>query len=77
MTVEAIKEAIAELPDEERAALASWLMTHEYDKWDKQMVEDFSPGGRGSHLVEKISRQIDEGKFRPMGEGFRQRQNRP
>ena len=77
MTVEAIKEAIAELPDEERAALASWLMTHEYDKWDKQMVEDFSSGGRGSHLVEKINRQIDEGKFQPMGEGFRQRQNRP
>ena len=76
MTVEAIKEAIAELPDEERAALASWLMIQEYDKWDKQMVEDFSPRGRGSHLVEKVNRQIDEGKFRPMGEGFRQRQNR-
>jgi len=77
MTVEAIKEAIAELPEEERASLASWIAERENDEWDKQMVKDFSPGGRGSHLVDKINRQIDEGKFRPMSEGFRERHNRP
>ena len=76
MTVEAIKEAIAELSDEERAAIASWIVEHEYDEWDKQMVRDFFPGGRGAHLVDKINRQIDEGKFRPMSEGFRARRNR-
>ena len=77
MTVEAIKEAIAELPEEERAVLASWLMEHEYDAWDKQMVKDFSPGGRGRHVVEQINRQIDAGEFRPMSERFRERQKRP
>ena len=71
MTVEAIKEAIGELSEEDRLSLASWIVEHEYDEWDRQMVKDFSPGGRGSHLVEKINRQIDEGK------GFRERQNRP
>ena len=74
MTVEALKEAIAELSEEERAAMASWIVEHEYDEWDKQMVKDFSPGGRFSHLVEEINRQIDEGQFRPMSEGFGERQ---
>lgn len=77
MTVEAIKQAIAGLSTEERIGLAAWMVEHEYDDWDRQMVEDFSPGGRGFPLVEKVNRQIDEGKFRPMSEGFRTRQNRP
>ena len=77
MTVEAIKAAIAGLTEEERASLASWIVEHEYDEWDQQMVKDFSPGGRGSPLVEEINQQIDDGKFRPMREGFRERQNRP
>jgi len=58
MTVDAIKEAIAELPEDERHSLAAWLNLLEYDEWDKQMVEDFSPGGRGYHLVEKVKRDI-------------------
>jgi hypothetical protein len=40
-----------------------------------QMVRDFSPAGRGGHLAAKINRQIDEGKFRPMSERFRECQN--
>jgi hypothetical protein len=76
-SVEAIKGAIAELAAEERADLASWFMEHEYDAWDKQMAEDFSPGGRGAHVVEQVNRQIDAGQFRPMSEGFRERQHRP
>ena len=55
MTVEAIKAAIAELPKDERHSLALWT---------------FSPGGRGYHLVEKVKRDIAEGKARPMEEGF-------
>ena len=35
MTVEAIKEAIAELPERERAALAAWLIEQGYDEWDQ------------------------------------------
>ena len=75
MTVEAIKAAISELTEEEHTAIASWIVEHEYDAWDRQMVKDFSPGGRGEHLVEKINRQIDEGKFRPMSEGFGERRS--
>jgi hypothetical protein len=70
MTVEAIKEAIAGLPEEERHSLAVWLNEMDYDEWDKEMVNDFSPGGRGYHLVEKVKRDIAEGEARPMEEGF-------
>jgi hypothetical protein len=70
MTVEAIKEAIAELPEDERHSLAAWLNEIEYDDWDKQMVKDFSPGGRGMAWVENVKREIAEGKASPLEEGL-------
>ena len=73
MTVEAIKDAIAGLPAEERHSLAAWLNELEYDAWDREMVKDFSPGGRGAALAERVKRQIAEGKARPMEEGFAER----
>jgi hypothetical protein len=69
MTIEAIKSAIAALPNEERHSLASWLNELEYDAWDKQMVQDFSPGGRGVTLVDKVKREISEGRTIPLLEG--------
>jgi hypothetical protein len=65
MTVEAIKEAIAQLPEYERHSLAAWLNELDYDDWDKQMVVDFSAGGRGMTLVEVIKREIALGKSAP------------
>lgn len=41
MTLEALKQAIAELPDEEKAALATWLNEQEMDEWDRQMQNTF------------------------------------
>jgi len=73
MTVEAIKDAIAGLPAEERHSLAAWLNELEYDAWDREMVKDFSPGGHGAALAERVKRQIAEGKARPMEEGFAER----
>jgi len=78
MTVEAIKAAIAELPKDERHSVALWLNELDYDAWDKEMLNDFSPGGRGYHLVEKVKRDIADGKARPMEEGFvARRKSRP
>ena len=68
MNLDAIKEAIADLPAHERMALAMWLTEQQMDAWDKQMQQDFSLGGRGMHLVEKIRGDIRAGKFKPMGE---------
>ncbi len=68
MTLDAIKEAIADLPPEDRAALAAWIAEREMDEWDRQMQRDFSPGGRGERLLEKIKADVRAGKFRPMDE---------
>jgi hypothetical protein len=70
MTVEALKDAIAGLPAEERRSLAAWLNDLEYDAWDKEMVKDFSMGGRGAAWAERVQRQIAQGEARPMEEGF-------
>jgi hypothetical protein len=63
MTVEAIKEAIASLSEQERASLAAWMIQQDYDEWDLRMAQDFSPGGRGHQIVDQVSRDIDQGKF--------------
>lgn len=55
MTVEAIKDAIQQLPEEERTSLAAWLNEMEYDEWDKEMVTDFSPGGHALTSSKKCS----------------------
>ncbi len=77
MTVEAIKEAIARLPEYERHSLAAWLNEFDYDHWDGQMVADFSPGGRGMALVEKVKREVAEGKAVPFEEGLEQAKSKP
>jgi hypothetical protein len=77
MTVEAIKDAIQQLPEEERTSLAAWLNEMEYDDWDQEMVRDFSPGGRGIKWVEQVNQEVTEGKSRPMEQGFRQRRGKP
>jgi hypothetical protein len=76
MTVEALKDAIVGLSEEERHSLAAGINGLDYDDWDKEMAKDFSPTGLGAHLVEKVKREIAEGKARPMEEGFAQRRKR-
>ena len=66
MTVDAIKDAITGLPDEDKIALARWLSLQTMDEWDQQMALDFAPGGRGVHVIEKVKADIRAGKFRPM-----------
>ena len=77
MTVEAIKEAISQLPDGERHSLAAWLNELDYDDWDREMVADFSSGGRGMALVEAIKREIGQGKAIAFQEGLQQAKNKP
>ena len=66
MTLEALKEVIAELAEDERHSLAVWLNQLDYDAWDREMLRDFSPGGRGAHMLEKVKADITSGKFRPI-----------
>jgi hypothetical protein len=68
MTIEAIKNAIAGLPEDAQVALVTWLNLQTMDAWDKEKQTDFSPGGRGHHIVENIKAQIQKGEFRPISE---------
>jgi len=74
MTVEAIKAAIEQLTEPERRKLAAWFEELEEQAWDAEMERDFSPGGRGHHLVEKINQEIDRAEFTPLEKGLRSRQ---
>jgi hypothetical protein len=66
MTVDAIKDAITGLPDEDKLALATWLSLQTTDEWDRQMSRDFAPGGRGVPVIDKVKADIRAGKFKPM-----------
>lgn len=73
MTVDAIKDAIAGLSEDDRRSLAVWLNDLGYDAWDRQMMTDFTAGGRGMAWAESVKRRIAEGESRPMEEGFAER----
>ena len=69
MTVADIKRAIESLSDEERAQLADWLAAHDAAVWDAQIERDFSPGGRGTRILNEVDEQIRRGQARPLSEG--------
>jgi hypothetical protein len=73
MTLEAIKEAIEQLPPEQQTALASWLSERDWKSWDAQIARDFATGGRGAPLLAELEHEIAEGHTRPMEEGFAER----
>ena len=73
MSVEAIKDAIQRLPEEERTSLAAWLNDLEYDDWDKQMAKDFAQGGRGTRWFEEAKRDAAQAGSSPVEEGFARR----
>ena len=73
MSVEAIEAAIEELPEAERRKLADWFEELEEQAWDKQIEEDFSPGGRGMPLLAELERELADGETRPLEEGFAER----
>lgn len=79
MTVEAIKDAIAHLSEPERHQLAEWIGELKDDDWDRQMQQDFAPGGRYVHLLSEIDSEIDQaiatGNVTSLEEGLRQRRD--
>ncbi len=68
MTVEAIKEAITVLAPDEKTRLAAWLLQQDMEEWDRQMEQDFSPGGRGMALLEEAEADVHEGRAKPLDE---------
>ncbi len=68
--MEAIQEAIRQLPEPARRKLADWFEELEAQAWDEQIERDFSPGGRGMRFLAEVKSEIAERKGRPMEEGF-------
>ncbi len=66
MKVETIKEAIAELPPNQKTHLAAWIVQQDLIEWDRQIEEDFSAGGRGMALLEEAEADAREGRVRPL-----------
>ena len=66
MTVEAIKQEIGRLSEPERKLLLDWLEELEEEAWDREMEQDFAPGGRGAHLLEEVKADIAAGRTKPM-----------
>ena len=74
MTLEAIQEAIAELPNTEKTSLVSWLIAQDAEAWDRQMEADFSEGGSGMALLEQWDSEIANGESISLHEFLRRRQ---
>jgi hypothetical protein len=68
MKLEAIKQAITDLPADEKARLAAWVVRLDLEEWDRQIQEDFSPGGRGMRLLEEAQADARKGRAKPMDE---------
>jgi hypothetical protein len=66
-----IAKQVMALPPEEREEFLSWLADFEAgyrDDWDKQIARDSQPGGRLEAVLERVRKDIAEGKTKPLDE---------
>ena len=54
MNLTEIQHAIEALPAEEQASLAVWLSERDRLQWDLDLEQDFSPGGAGMALLDRV-----------------------
>ncbi|MFP4641990.1 MAG: hypothetical protein ACLFPU_07425 [Dehalococcoidia bacterium] len=69
--VKKLAEQVKALPDDEREEFLSWLAEFEAehsDDWDKEIARDSQPGGRLEGVLERVHRDIAEGRTKPLDE---------
>jgi hypothetical protein len=66
MSLAEIEKAVDALSLEELAQLAAYIAHHDKLAWDKQIEEDFAPGGKHETVLEKVDAEIDAGDFTPL-----------
>jgi hypothetical protein len=69
--VEQIAEQVKLLPLSEREELLAWLADFELgqvDAWDEEVARDSLPGGRMQRILDRVRRDIAEGRTKPLGE---------
>ena len=71
--VKKIVEQVMALPQDEREDFLSWLADFEADRiddWDKEIARNSQPGGRLEGVLERVHKDIAEGRTRPLDEVF-------
>ena len=66
MNLAELEEAVDKLSAAELAKLAAHIARRDKIAWDKEIEDDFSPGGKHEKPLEKIDAEIDAGNFRPL-----------
>ncbi|MCX6626449.1 MAG: hypothetical protein NTW28_02290 [Candidatus Solibacter sp.] len=73
MDISEIQHAIEALPAEQQASLAVWLSERERLQWDIELEQDFSSGGAGMALLDRVRAQVGRGESTPMAENRHRR----
>ncbi len=63
MSLAEIEKAVDELPPRELMKLAAYIARRDKLAWDKELEEDFDPGGKHAKALEKIDAEIESGNF--------------
>ena len=69
--VQQIAEQVKALPQVDREEFFAWLSDFQLlqsDDWDTQIAQDSLPGGRLSGVLERVKRDISEGRTKPIDE---------
>jgi hypothetical protein len=61
MSLAEIKHAVAELTPKEFAELVAFIQTQDSLAWDREIEENFSPGGKHHGVLGEIDAAIDAG----------------
>jgi len=65
MELTEIQRVIERLPEDQQASLASWMASRDNARWDAELERDFSPGGAGMELLDRVKRDVSKGHSRP------------
>jgi hypothetical protein len=66
MSLAEIEEAVAKLSPEDLAKLAAHIARRDNLAWEKEIEQDFSPGGKHEKALARIDAEIDAGHFTPL-----------
>jgi hypothetical protein len=69
MDLTQIQHAIETLSTEKQMALLDWLTERDRRQWDAEIEADFSRGGAGMDLLDRVKAEIHRGESVPMGNG--------
>lgn len=61
-TIEKIQDDILSLSDSEKLRLSKWLAELEARVWEQEIENDFSQGGRGQALLDRVKSDYAAGK---------------